>query len=128
MAPRSGRPGAGRDGWQRRVTIGEWLEARTPRPPAELLAGLQRALGPSLALSSDQATAEFLAAAERMLRELVAAGETGRPAAADLLTIDALTTYAVESATETLEDLPEFAEDAMARFANIIQPGSVPRK
>ena len=42
------------------------------------------------------------------------------------LALDALTTYAVEAATETLDNLPDFAEDAMARFANIIQPGSVP--
>ena len=88
--------------------------------------GLERALGPALDADSDLATAEFLGAAERMLRELVAAGETRRPVAADLLTIDALTTYAVEAATETLDDLPGFAEDAMARFANVIKPGSVP--
>ena len=88
--------------------------------------GLERALGPSLKLDSSEATAEFLAAAERMLRALVAAGEAGRPVAADLLTIDALTTYAVEAATETLDNLPDFAEDAMARFANVIKPGSVP--
>jgi hypothetical protein len=34
----------------------------------------------------------------------------------------------VEAATETMESLPDFAQDAMARFANIIQPGSVPPK
>ena len=89
--------------------------------------GLERALGPALKESSEKAAAEFLAAAERMLRGLVASGETGRPVAADLLTIDALTTYAVEAATETLDNLPEFAEDAMARFAKIIQPGPGPR-
>jgi hypothetical protein len=86
--------------------------------------GLERALGPALKEDAEKATAEFLAAAERMLRGLVASGETGRPIAADLLTVDALTTYAVEAATETLESLPDFAEDAMKRFANIIQPGS----
>jgi hypothetical protein len=110
------------------VTIGEWLQSRAPRPPAELMEGLERALGPALQESSERATAEFLAAAERLLRELVASGETGRPIAADLLTVDALTTYAVEAATETLDDLPSFAEDAIGRFANIIQPGSVPPK
>jgi hypothetical protein len=88
--------------------------------------GLERALGPALKKDAGEATAEFLAAAERMLRALVASGETGRPVAADLLTIDALTTYAVEAATETLDNLPDFAEDAMARFANVIKPGSVP--
>jgi hypothetical protein len=84
---------------------------------------LERALGSSLQADSERATAEFLAASERMLRTLVASGETGRPVAADLLTIDALTTYAVEAASETLGNLPEFASDAMARFANVIQPG-----
>jgi hypothetical protein len=93
------------------------------------MTGLERALGPALASDASDSTSQFLAAAERMLRELVSSGETGRPVAADLLTIDALTTYAVEAATETLDDLPDFAADAMARFANIIQPGSVlPRK
>jgi uncharacterized membrane protein len=108
------------------VNIGEWLQARNPRPPVELMNGLERSLGAALKKDSAEATAEFLSAAERMLRELVASGETGRPIAADLLTIDALTTYAVEAATETLENLPDFAEDAMARFANVIKPGSVP--
>jgi len=90
------------------------------------MSGLERALGPALQKDSAESTAEFLAAAERMLRSLVASGETGRSVAADLLTIDALTTYAVEAATETLDNLPDFAEDAMARFANVIKPGSVP--
>ena len=88
--------------------------------------GLERALGPALTKDASDAAAEFLGAAERMLRGLVASGETGRSVAADLLTIDALTTYAVEAATETLDNLPDFAEDAMARFANVIKPGSVP--
>lgn len=107
------------------MTIGEWLRAREPRPPVELMAALEGALGPALNEDAANATATFLAAAERMLRTLVASGETGRPIAADLLAIDALTTYAVEAATETLDSLPDFAADAMARFANIIQPGSV---
>lgn len=92
------------------------------------MAGLERALGPSLTSDSSNAAAEFLAAAERMLRQLVASGEAGRPVAADLLTIDALTTYAVEAATETLDDLPEFAEDAMSRFAKVINPAGTPPK
>ncbi|HET9426453.1 MAG TPA: hypothetical protein VFO55_13870 [Gemmatimonadaceae bacterium] len=108
------------------MTIGEWLHSREPRPPAELMTALEAALGPALNEDSASATAVFLTAAERMLRELVAAGAIGRPVAGDLLTIDALTTYSVEAATEALESLPDYAEDAMARFANIIQPGSGP--
>ena len=105
------------------MTGDEWLRAREPRPPAELIASLEAALGPSLKEDAGKATAIFLAAAERMLRELVADGETGRPIAGQLLAIDALTTYAVEAATEALDSFPDFAEDAMARFASIIQPG-----
>ena len=110
------------------MTIGEWLQSREPRPPAELMASLEAALGPAMNEDSSNAAAAFLSAAERLLRQLVASGETGRPVAGDLLTIDALTTYSVESATETLESLPDFAEDAMARFANIIHPGATPPK
>jgi hypothetical protein len=109
------------------VTIAEWLQARNPRPPVELMQGLESALGMTLNDDSSTATAAFLNAAERMLRDLVASSETGRPIAADLLTIDALTTYAVEAAAETLETMPDFAEDAIGRFANIIQPGSAAR-
>ena len=108
------------------MTIAEWLRVREPRPPAELMASLESALGTALNEPADNASATFLTAAERMLRELVASGATGRPVAGDLLAIDALTTYAVEAATETLDSMPDFAEDAMARFANLIQPGSVP--
>jgi hypothetical protein len=91
------------------------------RPPS--LASLEAALGPSLNDDAGNATAIFLTAAERMLRELVADGETGRPIAGQLLAIDALTTYAVEAATEALDSFPDFAEDAMTRFASIIRPG-----
>ena len=106
------------------MTIGEWLQARQPKPPAELMQTLETALGPALNDDSENATAVFLAAAERMLRGLVTSSETGRPIAGELLAIDALTTYAVEAAAETLDSMPDFAGDAMARFANIIQPGS----
>jgi hypothetical protein len=108
------------------VTIGEWLDRREPRPPAQLLESLKAALGPAVDQDAADSAAVFLVAAERMLRELVASRETGRPIAGDLLTIDALTTYAVESAAETLKNLPDFTDDAMARLANIVAPGSYP--
>jgi hypothetical protein len=102
------------------MTIGEWLQSREPRPPAELMVGLERALGTALAEPSDNAAAACLTAAERLLRSLVHSGETGRAIAADLLTIDALTTYAVEAATETFGNLPEFTDRAMTRFSAVL--------
>ena len=105
------------------MTIGEWLDSRSPRPPAQLLQSLKEALGPDASKDAADSASVFLVAAEHMLRRLVTAGETGRPIAADLLTIDALTTYAVESAAETLKDMPDFTDDAIARFANLAKPG-----
>lgn len=104
------------------MTIGEWLERREPRPPAPLMASLTTALGPALNDDASEAASIFLATAERMLRELVASGETGRAIADDLLTIDALTTHALESAAETIESLAAFSDAAMARFANVAAP------
>jgi hypothetical protein len=101
------------------MTIGEWLERREPRPPAPLIANLTTALGPAVSADASEAASVFLVTAERMLRELVASDETGRAIAGDPLTIDALTTYALESAAEMIESLPAFSDEAMARFASL---------
>lgn len=102
------------------MTIADWLQSREPRPPAELMSGLERALGPAMTEPSENAATACLSAAERLLRSLVHSGETGRAIAEDLLTIDALTTYAVEAATETFENLPDFADQAMTRFSDVL--------
>lgn len=86
------------------------------------MASLASALGPALNDDAGEAASVFLVTAERMLRGLVASGETGREVADDLLTIDALTTYALESAAETIQTLPAFSDEAMARFAKLALP------
>lgn len=101
------------------MTVGEWLECREPRPPTPLLASILGALGPAVNDDASESASVFLVTAERMLRELVGSGETGRATADALLTIDALTTYALESAAETIQSLPAFSDDAIARFANL---------
>jgi uncharacterized membrane protein len=106
------------------MTIGEWLDRREPPPPATLMENLKAAIGPALSHDESETAAVFLAAAERKLRELVAAGETGRAVAGDLLTIDALTTYALESASETLQSIGGFSDEAMTRLSSINPPGS----
>jgi hypothetical protein len=108
------------------MTIGEWLERREPRPPPPLQASLLAALGPAVNDDASEAAPVFLVTAERMLRELVGSGETGRATADALLTIDALTTYALESAAETIKSLPAFSDDAMARFASLAAPAHDP--
>jgi len=104
------------------MTIGEWLEHREPRAPAPLLASLIAALGPAVNDDASDSASVCLVTAERMLRELVGSGETGRATADALLTIDALTTYALESAAETIQSLPAFSDVAIARFATLAAP------
>jgi hypothetical protein len=104
------------------VTIAEWLMRREPRPPVQLTASLTAALGADLDKDATEVASIFLVTAERLLRELVATGDTGREVAGDLLTIDALTTYALESAAETIQTLPAFTDDAMTRFAKLAMP------
>jgi hypothetical protein len=106
------------------MTIAEWLATREPAPPDLLRAGIDSALGPDANRDKSEGTSVFLATAERMLARLVAAKESGRPIASDLLVVDALTTYAVEIATETLADFEGGTQDAVARFANLMKPGS----
>jgi hypothetical protein len=108
------------------MTIQDWLDQREPRPPAPLMESLKAALGPALSTDASEVAAVFLSTAERKLRELVSAPETGRVVADDLLTIDALTTYALESAAETLQSLTGFTDEAMARIANVIPPDNDP--
>jgi hypothetical protein len=79
---------------------------------------LTAALGPAINSDAGEAATVFLVTAERMLRELVADGETDRSVAETLLTIDALTTYALESASELAEGLGPFADDALTRFSS----------
>jgi hypothetical protein len=106
------------------MTIGEWLATREPAPPDLLRAGVESAVGANTSRDKAEGTTVFLEAAERMLSQLVASRETGREIAGDLLVVDALTTYAVEIATETLADFEVGAQDAVARFANLLKPGS----
>jgi hypothetical protein len=101
------------------MTVGEWLERREPRPPAPLTASINAALGSAVSADASEAASVFLTTAERMLRALVASEQTGRAIAGDLLTIDALTTYALESAAEMIRSLPAFSDEAMVRFAGI---------
>jgi hypothetical protein len=102
------------------VTVADWLEARTPCPPAALGARIAVVLGPdALAADAADASAHLLAAGERLAATLLASGSTSRESALDLLTADALVTYAFEAASEAPADLAARASDAMARIASL---------
>jgi hypothetical protein len=74
-------------------------------------------MGDALALDLSHAAEAFLAAGERLTAELLRRGSTTRESALDLLTADALVTYAFEAAAESPADLVARATDAMTRIA-----------
>ena len=101
-----------------------WLSRRTHVPPAALQARVQGALAEARWERLDPALADdvpvvCLTAAEELLARLLADGATGtrsRAAAIDLLTADALVTYAFEAASEDPASLPELASRALSRL------------
>jgi hypothetical protein len=99
------------------VILADWLRQRTPAPPANLSARIEQALGVRCQADAEAASDLCIAAAEELLRELLSRTSAGRDAALDLLTVDALATYAFEAASEDPETLGARAEAAMARLA-----------
>ena len=107
------------------MTVGDWLSARTPAPPPPLAARLHAALGPRLAEPSTRAREAMLQTAEALLADLIALESAQRDCALDLLTVDALVTYAFEAAAEHPDTLAERATDAMVAMARLAAPSSI---
>jgi hypothetical protein len=100
------------------MTPGEWLSGRTPVPPPALRARLTQALR-DVASAADDLPESYLRAAERLIEELLQGECTSRDSALDLLTADALVTYAFEAASESPESLVPRAAAAMRRIASL---------
>jgi hypothetical protein len=101
------------------VTIGGWLDARTPVPPELLAARVREVLGPSLRRPSEETLGACLDAVDTLLVSLRDDPEAGRERALDLLAADALVTYAFEAAAEHPQELAEVAAVAMRRVGNV---------
>ena len=101
------------------MTIGEWLDTRTPEPPAELAVVLREALGASLARDAAEMPEASLGAAEALLARALEAGCRDRAQAVVLLAADALVTYAFEAAAEDPDRLGERAAAAIERLARL---------
>ncbi|MEP6733433.1 MAG: hypothetical protein ABJE10_22505 [bacterium] len=99
------------------MTVGEWLRTRAQQPPAALAARLDAVLGNSLSLSSERTPDVCLAAGEHLVAELLRNNSTSRDSALDLLTADALVTYAFEAASESPSAIEARASAAMTRIA-----------
>ena len=99
------------------MTIDEWIAGRDSSPPPELLVCVRAALGARTSAPVTVAAEVCLAAAEEQLRQLLATGCDKRERALDLLTVDALVTYAFEAASDHPESLSERAGMAMQGLA-----------
>ena len=109
MTPSEEQGGAG--------TVGAWLASLEPAPPAALQARLAELLAPYAAQPASQVWSACLEAGEGLLSGLLASGSTSRVTALDLLSVDALVTYAFEAAATQGVDFEERAAQAMARIA-----------
>ncbi|MFN2563826.1 MAG: hypothetical protein ABR499_02280 [Gemmatimonadaceae bacterium] len=101
------------------MTIAEWLATRTPAPPPALMSRVREALGAGADEDRALATDRCLDAAERIVAGLLRDGRVGRESAPDLLTADALVTYAFEAASDDVARLTDRARDAMTRLARL---------
>jgi hypothetical protein len=101
------------------VTVGVWLEGRTPAAPDALRARIREALRDHWGDDASGTHRVCEAAAESLLASLLAGRETGRETALDLLAADALVTYAFEHAAESGDDLEAKATAVMQRIAGI---------
>jgi len=112
------------------MTIGEWLATRTPAPPPHLVHRVRAALGDAAHDDARLTADRCIEAAERVVAQLLRDGRTGRESAADLLTADALVTYAFEAAADAPDGLTSRAHDAMIRLARLgaAQPSATPAR
>ena len=99
------------------MTVGEWLRARTPRPPAALAARIETVLGDALAEPVSRVPAVCLEAGERLASDLLARNSSSRESALDLLTADALVTYAFEAGGDSPAVMDDHAAGSMRRIA-----------
>ena len=104
------------------TTLGEWLDARTPPPPDALRARIRDVLGDRLGAPASEAHAACLAAGGRLLTSLLERERASRADALDLLTADALVTYAFEAAADHPETLDARTTEAMRRLSRTLHP------
>ncbi|HEU4584692.1 MAG TPA: hypothetical protein VFR95_03035 [Gemmatimonadaceae bacterium] len=110
------------------MTLGEWLDGRTPKAPVALAERVRAVLGPALDRELDAGRghihAALLDAARSLLSATPGCASPERRAALDLLAADALVTYAFEIAAEVPEEIDSLAESAMRALGALAPEGS----
>ena len=99
------------------MTLRAWMRARTPVAPPRLSARIEEALGDRCDAPAAHAATACIDAANELLTELLARPSAGRESALDLLTVDALVTYAFEAAAADPDTLAARAAEAMRRLS-----------
>ena len=102
------------------MTLESWLRDRTPAPPPRLAERISEVLGDRVGRPASEAPELCLDAAVALLRELHAR-PPGRESALDLLTVDALVTYAFEASASEPAKLQARALSAMSRLSLVLQ-------
>lgn len=100
------------------MNAARWIAERTEQPPVRLRARLDEVMAQQ---PGELAAADALArAGHDLLAAQLAAGTTARDAALDLLTADALVTYAFEAAADDPATLDERAAATMRMLAALV--------
>lgn len=102
------------------MTVRAWLRERSPRPPERLSERIDAALGDRGDADRIHAEVACLDAADLLLREVLIRESSGRDSALDLLTVDALVTYAFEAAGERPESLQAHASRAIVQLSSAV--------
>jgi hypothetical protein len=101
------------------VSGGGWIDRCEPAPPHALSARVRAVLGDRMPADAAAASDACVVAAESLLARLLVEGCTARDTALDLLTADALITYAFEAASHDPDQLDARAHDAMTRISSL---------
>lgn len=100
---------------------GRWMAAHGEQPPAALRARLDSLVNAEEAAQQDAPVpAALLAAGQGLLATILGSGSTQRDAALDLLTADALVTYAFEAASDDPATLDAQAASAMRAISALV--------
>jgi hypothetical protein len=100
---------------------GAWVVSHSEQPPSALRAKLDTILRDASSTPAGAPVADaLLAAGQQLLASILASGSTQRNAALDLLTADALVTYAFEAAAADPSTLDAKAAIAMRAIAAVV--------
>lgn len=102
------------------MTAGDWMASRVSSAPDVLGRRMLAALGSDAEADETELPHACLRAAQRTLRDLLAAGRFGRESALDLLAADALATMSYEYASTagTSAFVGALADEGIRRFVD----------